>query len=53
VLFVLWVGISRISLGAHFPADVAAGFVSSLIVVLLACAAIRGLMRRVERAVAE
>ncbi len=34
-LFVLWVGLSRISLGAHFPADVAAGFLSSLVLVLL------------------
>lgn len=33
-LFVLWVGLSRISLGAHFPADVVAGFLSSLLVVL-------------------
>jgi membrane-associated phospholipid phosphatase len=33
--FVLWVGISRISLAAHFPADVMAGFLSSLSVVLL------------------
>lgn len=33
-LFVLWVGLSRISLGAHFPADVMAGFLSSLLVVL-------------------
>ncbi|MGA7595874.1 MAG: phosphatase PAP2 family protein [Gallionella sp.] len=49
VLFVLWVGISRISLGAHFPADVAAGFISSLIVVLLVCAAIRALMRLIAK----
>jgi membrane-associated phospholipid phosphatase len=33
--FLLWVGISRVSLGAHFPADVMAGFLSSLAVVLL------------------
>lgn len=49
VLFVSWVGISRISLGAHFPADVAAGFISSLLVVLLACAAIRRLMQWVVK----
>lgn len=45
VLFVLWVGISRISLGAHFPADVVAGFLSSLLVVLLVRAAVRGINR--------
>lgn len=45
VFFVLWVGISRISLGAHFPADVMAGFLSSLAVVLLVYAAIQKLMR--------
>jgi membrane-associated phospholipid phosphatase len=32
--FVLWVGLSRISLGAHFPADVAAGYLMSLVLVL-------------------
>jgi membrane-associated phospholipid phosphatase len=48
--FVLWVGISRISLGAHFPADVAAGFLSSLAIVLLVYAAVRKLMRFVEQA---
>ncbi len=45
VLFVLWVGISRVSLGAHFPADVLAGFLSSLAVVLLVYAAVQKLMR--------
>jgi membrane-associated phospholipid phosphatase len=43
--FVLWVGISRISLGAHFPADVMAGFLSSLAVVLLVYAAVQVLLR--------
>lgn len=33
--FALWVGLSRISLGMHFPADVFAGFILSLAVVLL------------------
>lgn len=45
VLFVLWVGISRVSLGAHFPADVLAGFSSSLVVVLPVYAVIQKLMR--------
>lgn len=47
-IFVLWVGISRVSLGAHFPADVMAGFLSSLAVVLLVYVAIQKLMRFVE-----
>ncbi len=34
-LFVLWVGISRVSLGAHFPADVVAGGLSCLLVVII------------------
>jgi len=44
-LFVLWVGVSRISLGAHFPADVMAGFLSSLAVVLLVYVAVQKLIR--------
>jgi len=48
---VLWVGISRISLGAHFPADVVAGFLLSLIVVLLVYTAIQGLMRLIVKGV--
>jgi len=48
VLFVLWVGVSRVSLGAHFPADVMAGFVSSLVVVLLVYVAVQKLGRFVE-----
>ena len=45
VLFVIWVGISRVSLGAHFPADVLAGYLTSLAVVLLVYAAARRLAR--------
>lgn len=39
--FVLWVGFSRVSLGMHFPADVMAGYLLSLVVVLLAYMAIQ------------
>jgi membrane-associated phospholipid phosphatase len=46
-LFVCWVGLSRISLGAHFPADVLAGFALSLAVVGL----LRVIMRRFEHGV--
>lgn len=45
VAFVLWVGISRVSLGAHFPADVIAGFLSSLLLVML----VRWAMLRITR----
>jgi membrane-associated phospholipid phosphatase len=48
VVFVSWVGISRSSLGAHFPADVLAGFLSSLAVVMLVYVAVRKLMRLIE-----
>ncbi len=44
-IFVLWVGVSRMSLGAHFPADVMAGFLSSLAVVSISSVAIQGLIR--------
>jgi signal peptidase II len=40
---VLWVGISRVSLGAHFPADVMAGFLSSLFVVEISSNLVYGL----------
>jgi membrane-associated phospholipid phosphatase len=52
VFFVLWVGVSRVSLGMHFPADVMAGFLSSLVVVLLVYAAIQALLRINARPVA-
>ncbi|MBS4098274.1 MAG: phosphatase PAP2 family protein [Sulfuricella sp.] len=33
--FLVWVGVSRISVGAHFPADVIGGFTISLAIVLV------------------
>lgn len=44
-VFVLWIGLSRVSLGAHFPADVVAGFLSSLFVVILVRAVLMGISR--------
>ncbi len=49
VAMVLWVGCSRVSVGAHFPADVLAGFLSSLLVVLLVYTAVQMLMRRLAK----
>lgn len=42
VVYVLWVGVSRVSLGAHFPADVIAGYALALIVVF----SLRSILRR-------
>lgn len=47
--FVVWVGLSRISLGAHFPADVLAGFLTSLAVVWLVKFAIQKLWQSAGR----
>ncbi|MBZ0091560.1 MAG: phosphatase PAP2 family protein, partial [Sulfuricellaceae bacterium] len=46
-LFVLWVGISRISLGFHFPADVLGGFISCLLIVSMTRFGVRWLQRLV------
>ena len=35
VAFVAWVGVSRISVGAHFPADILTGWLTALLIVLL------------------
>lgn len=35
VVFVAWVGVSRISVGAHFPADILAAWISGLLIALL------------------
>lgn len=49
VCFVLWVGLSRVSLGAHFPADVLAGFLSSFVVVILVRWSITSVARMAAR----
>jgi membrane-associated phospholipid phosphatase len=46
VIFVAWVGISRVSVGAHFPADVLAGFISSFLIVILVRAALTKLLSK-------
>jgi len=40
VAFVLWVGVSRVSVGAHFPADILAAWLSCGLIVLLVRAAV-------------
>lgn len=49
IFFVLWVGVSRISLGMHFPADVLAGFLLSLAVVMLVFLAVQQIGRSLYR----
>ncbi|SRR6266566_4370627 len=51
VLFVLWVGASRVSVGAHFPADVVAGLLLGLGVVLPLRLALRALLRTFDAGV--
>ena len=48
IVFVLWVGLSRVSLGAHFPADVVAAYLISALMVLLVWASINALLRRIN-----
>ena len=48
IVFVLWVGLSRVSLGAHFPADVVAAYIISALMVLLVWASINALLRRIN-----
>jgi membrane-associated phospholipid phosphatase len=48
-VFVIWVGISRVSLGAHFPADVMAGYISSLLVVLLVFVVVQQIMNLIDK----
>ncbi|MES1982040.1 MAG: phosphatase PAP2 family protein [Pseudomonadota bacterium] len=50
VAFAIWVGLSRVSLGAHFPADVVAGAVLSLLLVWLVRGALKLLVRRYSAA---
>lgn len=45
LVFVIWVGLSRISLGAHFPADVVAGALSCLLIVWLIRKSVYGSLR--------
>lgn len=47
-LYVLWVGLSRVNLGFHFPADVAAGFLFSLAVVWILRRLLLAILARVE-----
>lgn len=47
VFFVLWVALSRVYVGAHFPADVTAGAVSALLIVLAVRAATGPLSQKV------
>lgn len=46
VAYVVWVGLSRVSLGAHFPADVLAGFALAIVVVALTRAGLQHARRR-------
>lgn len=46
--YVFWVGVSRISLGMHFPADVIAGAALALIIVLIVRFILKRFYRRIN-----
>lgn len=47
--FVIWVGVSRISVGAHFPADILAAYISGLLITLLVRAGVYKVMQLCPR----
>ena len=49
IVFVLWVGVSRVSLGVHFPADVVAGYLVGAVVVIMWRVIVVAMVRLAER----